>query len=205
MSRSRFFRVFAVLLVLLMPFCFFIYFEMNKKEAPKQLVVYESVPYYKFVNQFGDTITSDDMKGYVYVTDFISTTDSAESRKLSAILSGIQESYKTDYKVRLISFSLDPESDSVTALNQYAAKYKAMPNKWFFLRGDEQSIVALAEKGFKVPLIKAKDRNGFAYASQLTIVDGDGKVRGYYDVVKDVEQIDSVYSSMERLLTNKPE
>lgn len=204
MSQSRFYRTFAVLLVLLMPFGFFIYFEMNKKEPPKPSAVYGTVPFYRLENQFGDTITSDDMKGYIYVSDFFSTNDTKESKKLTTILSGIQESYKSDIKIRAISFSVDPSRDSVPVLNQYAHQYKVVPNKWFFLRGGNEDMINLAQNGFKVSLVPDSSGSGFSYSSQLVVVDGGGKIRGYYDVINQPEQIDSLYNNLERLLVEKP-
>ncbi len=204
MSQSRFYRTFAVLLVLLMPFGFFIYFEMTKKEPPKPSAVYGTVPYYKLENQFGDTITSDDMKGYIYVSDFFSTNDLQESKKLTAVLSGIQDSYKSEVKIRVISFSVDPSRDSLSALNQYARQHKAAPNKWFFLRGGEQDMVNLAKNGFKVSLIPDSSGSGFAYSPQLVVVDGGGKIRGYYDTVNQPAYLDSLYNNLERLLVEKP-
>lgn len=203
MSQSRFYRTFAVLLVLLMPFGFFIYFEMNKKEPPKPAAVYGEVPYYKFENQYGDTITSDDMKGYIYVTDFFSIHSLPESNKLTTVLSGIQESYKTEVKVKVISFSLDSSRDSVTALNQYARQYKAIPNKWFFLRGENENVINLAKNGFKISLMPDSSGN-VAYSPQLVIVDGKGQIRGYYDVTNQSAYIDSLYNNIERLLVEKP-
>src|SRR5437764_440323 len=125
MSGSPLLRKLAVLFVLLLPFVLFIYFEKNKPVSPKHLAVYGEVPYFKLIDQFGDTISSDDLKGYMYVSDFFFTHCPSVCPMLSRILAGIQKSYKDEQKVKLVSFTVDPMRDSVSVLQIYAAKYGA--------------------------------------------------------------------------------
>lgn len=61
----------AAAIILLAPFGFWIYYDIYKTPmlSPRLKEFYQ-VPFFKLANQLGDTVTSDDLKGYVYVTDF---------------------------------------------------------------------------------------------------------------------------------------
>lgn len=153
----------------------------------------------------GDTVTSDDLKGYVYVTDFFFASCPGVCPKLSTHLSKMQENFKDEQRIKFVSITVDPMRDSVAALKAYSEKYKAVDTKWYFLTGVKDTIYNLAEKGFKVPVVE--DVNGeeeFTHTDRMVLVDGTGMIRGYYNVVEDTAMVDSLYNDIERLLIEKP-
>ena len=87
----------------------------------------------------------------------------------------------------LVSFTVDPETDTPPILAKYADKYAADPNRWWFLTGSEKEIYDLIVNGFH---LVAQDNSGqpladgqfkVTHSTNLALVDGDGNVRGYYD------------------------
>ena len=48
-------------------------------------------------------------------------------------------------KFRLVSFSVDPKWDTPAILGDYAKKWKADPERWLFLTGDDHVIHTLIE------------------------------------------------------------
>jgi protein SCO1/2 len=57
---------------------------------------------------------------------------------------GLVENFGKDSQVKFLSFTVDPEKDSVAALAAYAKKMGADSTNWWFLTGNKDSIYALA-------------------------------------------------------------
>ena len=204
--KKSYIGVIAAAIILIAPFGFWIYFDVYKHpHAESRLKEYYQVPFYKLVNQLGDTVTSDDLKGYVYVTDFFFSSCTSVCPKLSNRISQLQKNYKDEQRIKFISITVDPMRDSVATLKKYAEKFGAFDNKWYFLTGDKDSIYRLGEKGFYLSVVdSANGEQQYTHDSHLVLVDGTGMIRGYYKVLEDSTQMDSLYNNIERLLIEKP-
>ena len=204
--KKSYIGVIAAAIILIAPFGFWIYFDVYKHpHAESRLKEYYQVPFYKLVNQLGDTVTSDDLKGYVYVTDFFFSSCTSVCPKLSNHISQLQKNYKDEQRIKFISITVDPMRDSVATLKKYAEKFGAFDNKWYFLTGDKDSIYRLGEKGFYLSVVdSANGEQQYTHDSHLVLVDGTGMIRGYYKVLEDSTQMDSLYNNIERLLIEKP-
>jgi protein SCO1/2 len=205
MDNPRLLRTVAVFFVLLLPFALFIYFEGNKPPPVRPPKMYKKVPYFRLINQEGDTVSSDDLKGYIYLCDFFYTHCPGICPKLTAFLSRIHYSYYADKRLKIISFTVDPERDSVSVLKAYAKKYNANPFKWNFLTGPKKDIYNLAVNGFMLPLGQATPGDTeLTHSDRVVLVDAAGNIRGYYGVFSDTTLVDSVYNDIEKLLVERP-
>jgi protein SCO1/2 len=87
-------------------------------------------------------------------------------------------------KLGLVSISVDPENDTPEVLRAYAKKYGADVDNWAFLTGDFATIARTSEEGFKIALAgkveEGKPHLGITHGSHLVLVDGSGKIRGYF-------------------------
>jgi protein SCO1 len=196
-------RIFAISLIILVPIGFYYYFfgfgGKGERTAPQELPKLWQLPYYSLTNQNGETVTSDDLKGYMYVADFFFTSCPGVCPKLSADLEKIQQTFHDKPELKLVSFTVDPMRDSVSVLKRYSIKYHADPQRWYFLTGNRDSIYKLGENGFKLPIVQ--DDNGqeqFTHSEKLVLVDGDGFVRKWYDGT-DAAKVDSLMSDIELL------
>jgi cytochrome oxidase Cu insertion factor (SCO1/SenC/PrrC family) len=70
----------------------------------------------------------------------------AEMAKLQADLANVPE-------LRLVSITVDPQHDTPLILSQYAARFQADPERWFFLTGDKGTIYRLAREGFRLGIV----------------------------------------------------
>jgi len=171
---------------------------------PKPLPQLWSVTPFKFVSQTGDTISSDLLKGHVYVADFIFTNCEGTCPNLSRHFMEIQNAYKEDTRVKLLSFSVDPDRDSIGALKEYSKRYNATEGKWFFMTGAKKDLADLFMNGFKVPVdMDHLDAKGqITHSEKVMLVDGDGMVRKYYDGTVD-NNIDSLINNIEYLIKSQ--
>lgn len=144
--------------------------------------VYHTVPNLKFQTQNGDSLELDSLRGSIYVANFFFATCPGICPKLNAQMERIQKNFIHDSQVKLLSITVDPEKDSISALRKYAQDHDAIPGKWYFLRNTKSEVYKLAEEGFKVT---ARDEGNasveaFMHSEKLVLVDWDGNIRGYY-------------------------
>ena len=90
--------------------------------------------------------------------------------------------------VQFLSFSVDPERDSVTALKKYADKYGVDHDSWWFLTGSKKEIYDFALHEVKLGLQDGGtiDSN-FIHTGHFVLLDKDRVVRGYYDGLDSAE------------------
>lgn len=160
--------------------------ETTDEKGKKQVdTIYQKVPNYKFQTQNGDTLELDSLRGNVYVADFFFASCPGICPKLSHSLQRVQSAFIKDRNFKIVSFSVDPERDTVKALKAYADLHDAIPGTWYFLRGSHQDIFALADKGFHITAKEDEDGGpeAFVHSEKLVLVDPRGVIRGFYSGV----------------------
>ncbi|MGO4904923.1 SCO family protein [Flavobacterium sp. W20_MBD1_R3] len=143
---------------------------------------YHTIADFSFTNQNGKTITQKDYEGKIYVADFFFTTCGTICPKMTTNLSGIQQAFANDPKVKLLSFTVFPETDSVPVLKAYAKKYKVDDSKWNLVTGDKKEIYTMARKSYlAVKLGEPSQLYDMVHTENFVLVDAKKRVRGFYD------------------------
>lgn len=137
---------------------------------------------FRMLERSGAQVALADLAGRPFVLDFVFTTCAGPCPLMSASMRELQGEL-ADVDVRLVSVTVDPETDTLEVLRDYAERFEADPQRWLFLRGDEAALEALAAS---VALALKRDPTadvGFqvAHSTRLIVVDGAGIVRGYYE------------------------
>src|SRR6516225_4720166 len=96
----------------------------------------------------GKTVTRDDLHGKVWVASFVFTRCSGPCPSVTATMARLQGELKDQPDVRLVTFTVDPERDQLTDLNQYADRFGADPKRWLFLTGKKDDVNRLLREGF---------------------------------------------------------
>jgi protein SCO1/2 len=170
-------------------------FKQEQAEEQKLLVIREA-PDFKFTNYTGEVITKDSLLGNIYIVDFFFTSCPSICPVMTSQLTKVQEAYKMDNRVKIVSFSVDPETDTPEQLAAYAEKYGLKDFKWMMLRGDQDSIFQTAEQGF---MTTATLVNGLIdHSARVSLVDPNGNVRGMYMSTED-EEVEQLISDIEKL------
>jgi protein SCO1/2 len=143
---------------------------------------YHTIADFSFVNQNGDTITQKDYEGKIYVADFFFTTCGSICPKMSVNLEEVQKAFATNPKVKLLSHTVFPETDSVPVLKAYAKKHNVIDAKWNLVTGDKKEIYAMARKSYlAVKLGKPSELYDMVHTENFVLVDTKRRVRGFYD------------------------
>ena len=82
-----------------------------------------TIPAFSFTNQNGETVTEKTVADKIYVTDFFFTRCGSICPKMTANMGILQDKYKDDNAVLLLSHSVTPEMDSVSVLKRYAENH----------------------------------------------------------------------------------
>lgn len=126
------------------------------------------------------------LRGAPFVLDFVFTSCSGPCPRMSESMALLQREL-ADTPVRLVSVSVDPETDTLEVLSAYAEAHGADPQRWHFLRGEEADVVALATSVLLTPQRNPDVDAGMrvAHSSRFVVVDGEGRARGYYEGTTD--------------------
>ena len=142
-----------------------------------------TIPAFSFTDQDGKTVTEKDVEGKIYVTDFIFTRCGSICPVMTTNMGTLQEKYKNDDEVLLISHSVTPTMDSVAVLKKYAEAKGIISGKWHLLTGNEDQIYALAKKQYYAgdTIGYYQTGNEFLHTENFILVDKHRRIRGVYN------------------------
>lgn len=211
-------RTSALIIVLALPIVLYIFFMLLTKEAKEDFkkvdypykmkpmgydtvtinnnkivnTIYYTIPPFAFTNQYGQTITEDDLKGKIFVVDFFFTHCPSICPIMSKNLKSVHDEFIRDDMVVIVSHTIDPKRDSVLRLKEYADNYGAIPGKWHFLTGDKDSLYAHA-RNYLLSVAEEGDPEDedFVHTERFVLVDPEMNIRGSYfgTDIKSVNQL----------------
>ena len=180
--------------------CVLLYFSCNQNIANDQLPFYNtadftphwisaanadtfySIPGFSFTNQYGITITRKNFDNKITVVDFFFTTCPGICKKLAASLMQVQQAFKNDSDVLLLSHSVTPERDSVPVLKKYADDHHAISGKWNFVTGNRNAIYLIARTAYFADedMGWKQDSTAFLHTENILLIDKKHHIRGVY-------------------------
>jgi len=148
------------------------------------LRVYGTVPDFVLIERRGHQINLSDLKGKIWVADFIYTNCQDTCPTQSAQMKLVQDEFAKEKDLRLVSITVDPDRDTPKVLTEYAKRFGASPDRWLFLTGESEQLYRLAQEGFRlsaVPVSREDDASSIvAHSSRFVLVDSEARIRGYY-------------------------
>ncbi len=153
---------------------------LNYKGKENELPEIGMVPEFEFVNSEQEMITLNNLKGKVWVADFIFTTCTMACPMMTGNMNIIHKKYKKNDDVRLVSISVYPEYDTPEVLTKYASQYDANTSRWYFLTGEESTVKRVIKDGFKI----GDYEDIIFHSEKFALVDKKGMIRAYYNGMK---------------------
>ena len=167
---------------------------------------YGTVPEFSLIERSGNNFALADMRGKVWVADFIYTTCTDTCPMQSAAMARLQDKFDSQSAVRFVSFSVDPERDTPGVLSSYADRFKASRERWLFLTGDKEQIARLVQEGFRLSAAAFTDatskENVILHSPRFVLVDRKSQIRGYYDS-RDNAALERLNHDLAKLLTDQ--
>ncbi|MDA8886059.1 SCO family protein [Bacteroidia bacterium] len=151
---------------------------------------------FTFLNQNDEIYNSDSLANRIYLANFFFTSCPSICPTMTQNLTKIQDKYLAE-NIRLVSFSVTPNIDSVARLKEYH-EAKGLKSNWNLLTGSQSKIYALSRNSFFVEeeIGLSKDSSDFLHTERCVLVDKKGYIRGVYnatlplDVNRMIEDID---------------
>jgi protein SCO1/2 len=151
------------------------------------LPVLGQVPAFNLTGLDGKPFSSQALQGKIYVASFVFTSCKNSCPMLTLQMQRLSKLLPPGDGFALLSISVDPDKDTPKVLAAYAKGLGVNDPRWNFLTGKKAAIKALVEGGFRLsaqPSELVADERGrpdILHSSKLVLVDGQGRIRGYYD------------------------
>lgn len=195
---------FIVLSAVFVGYCYRVVREQKKNQLP--VIGAEQahhVAEFSFMDQDGHVVTNADVKGKICVVEYFFTTCKGICPKMNEHMALVYQAFKGNDKVIILSHTVDPKTDTVQAMKAYSMRFDADGRYWKFLSGDKKRLYDMARYSY---LISAQDDTAgvgidadFIHDKQYSLVDGFGRVRGFYDGL-DRKSVDKLIQDIRVLL-----
>jgi len=176
-----------------------------KNGTGKKIDAIAQVPPFELTNEDGKPFGSADLKGKIWVANFIFADCKGPCPLMTARMAELQGQVakaKAD-DVRLISFTVDPENDTPAVLKEYATNIRANPDLWHFLTGTPEAIRAIVMKGL-LQSFAPGGPDGPIHSTRFVVVDRNGTLRTYHDGT-DPEIVQKLLMDIGALMRERPE
>lgn len=166
-----------------------------KKGKQNTDTVWHKLGDFSLKDQYGHTMNWDKLKGKIVIADFFFThcpsicPPMTRNMKLlqESITSGKRVGDRINHKIHFLSFSVDPERDSVERLKYWQDRFQINPEQWSLLTGEKKQIYDMAQQ----MLVGVTDGHGidtsFVHSEMFVLVDTFRHVRGYYNGLDSID------------------
>lgn len=158
-----------------------------------------TVPDFSFINQDGETVTQDLIKGKVYLVDFFFTHCPSICPRVKKNTIKVQEKFKDRDDFLILSHSIDTKYDTVERLAWFADKIGIDTEQWHLLTGNKDDIYSMSAKYFISAMPDSLAPGGYNHSSYIALVDRHRRIRKMYDGL-DEDAINNLIADTEKLL-----
>ncbi|MDI1353556.1 MAG: SCO family protein [bacterium] len=159
-----------------------------KHALPANDTAYHVVIDFEFINQYNQKTTKKTTANKIYVCEFFFTTCKSICPIMNTNLEKVYKEFEQDSTVLILSHTVDPETDSVPTLLQYARNRGVRDQRWLFLTGSKKQLYDVARRGY---LLNAEAGDGgaddFIHTQNFALVDKESHLRGFYDGTDSLE------------------
>lgn len=150
----------------------------------------QKVGSFSLLNQYGDTISNEKLRGKIYLAGTFNTTCISDVQKsMLRGLAKVQRAFKDTADFYILSFSMDPEKDSLSRLTAFCKANNITGSRRYLLTGPmtDSSMVYFIRHNLllEVEIAKENPYCGFIHTDHVVLVDRQGKLRVYYNLAKD--------------------
>jgi protein SCO1/2 len=153
------------------------------RRAPT-LPILGALPSFGLTDERGQPFALHDLRGQVFAASFVFTRCQTICPVIVGKLAKVQDATRDlGPAFRLVSFSVDPEHDTPAVLADFARANRADARRWTFLTGEYDALQETVVRGFKTLMERGAEGKPetILHGSHVVLVDGAGRIRGYYD------------------------
>ncbi|WP_369899842.1 SCO family protein [Bacillus manliponensis] len=155
---------------------------------------------FSYINQNGEKFGKKDLKGKVWVSDFIFTNCTTVCSPMTANMAKLQKMAKDEgLDVEFVSFSVDPEVDSPEVLKTFVERFTDDTSNWNLLTGYSlEHIKGFAKDNFKTLVDKPEGQDQVMHGTKFYLIDQKGLIvkeysglsnPPYEEILRDIERL----------------
>lgn len=158
---------------------------------------------FSFTNHNNEEFGSADLKGKVWLADFVFTNCTTVCLPMMANMTGLQEQLNEQgLDVQIVSFSVDPLFDKPEVLKSYAENYGADLSTWNLLTGyTPQEIDDFAMDNFRTLARKPENDDQVIHGTYFYLVNQEGVIMKSYEGLN--PPVEDILADVEILLTEE--
>ncbi|PFW90412.1 cytochrome c oxidase assembly protein [Bacillus pseudomycoides] len=141
---------------------------------------------FSYTDQNGKPFGLSDLKGKVWVADFIFTSCETVCPPMTANMTKLKNMLKEEgiNDVEFVSFSVDPTVDKPEKLKEFMERYDTDVSKWHFLTNyTQEEITSFAKNSFQAFVDKPASTTQVIHGTKLYLVDKNGIVVKSYSAL----------------------
>ena len=159
--------------------------------------VFHQLAPFRLLSSAGRALSSAELGQGLYIAQFYDNSPASE--RVARALLRVQEKFRHESRVRLVTFVLQPGPQPAATLEKLAARYGTVAGKWLLLTGQPDTLNRLVSQEFRLTS-DAKRLPGAVYTANppveiLLLIDRDRRVRGRYDG-RDGREIDRLLTEV---------
>lgn len=142
---------------------------------------------FALTDRTGRAVTRAELQGKFLVVNFVFASCSLSCLQVIHHMAAIERFVSGQEDVRLLSFTMDPQSDTPGVLAKFARQFTPDTNRWLFLTGEKRALYSLLEQSFLGPAdpkLAGTTPGGFPHFERIALVDSRGKVRAMFNGLK---------------------
>jgi protein SCO1/2 len=138
------------------------------------------------VDQDGREVADTDLRGGPWIAAFVFTSCRTICPTITTTMANVARRLQDETRVRFVSFTVDPETDTPEVLRAYAQRHRIDTRRWRLLTGEPARVREVVESGLRQPagareaMPDVPGEYEIVHARRLLLVDGDGYARGLY-------------------------
>lgn len=152
------------------------------------LPVYGQISPFVLTSQTGASFDSaKELHDKLWVADFMFTTCMGPCPLMTREMRSLQKRTERIPNLHLVSFTVDPMTDTPPVLAEYAGKFQADTKRWTFLTGPQDTLNQIGRHALKLNEVDGS----FIHSTRFVLIDRRGNIRGYYDSTarKDIDRL----------------
>ena len=147
---------------------------------------YHTISEFSFINQLGEQVNNDSMKGNIYIADFFFTNCPSICPVMTKNMSYVQNKLKVYPNIKFLSHTVDPANDSPLRFKEYINEMRLKninidESNWDFVTGKKEEIYDVAKSYFVNVSADSLAPGGFLHSEYFVLVDKEGRIRSGID------------------------
>jgi len=175
---------------------------LGEKDFVDGDTIFHTIPDFTFINQDSVTITPNTFDGKAYIVDYFFTSCPTICPKVKANTLRIEERFRGNENLNILSVSIDPKYDTIPRLKWYADKLELDTDQWHFVTGEKELIYGIANDFFHIAMENEDAPGGFDHDGRLILIDKQKHIRSFCNGL-DAKDVDRFMDDIDLLLSEK--